>query len=242
MSISCIARVGTTGGGTGPSTGGFTDSFKLSVIFSETNAAQTDTQTMSARLSQSDTNAAQTEALKFTFPSNDFKDTSALQTDARSFLVKIWLSGSAGTGTTSPANADGPNNGTVATLQTAVGGASTVTLTSSLGANIPTLPITTAVYKGWFKNVAALATSTAKVTLHSSTGLFTDLIIFTNSAATTIDYTTTPLSVDLIAAGINTLAKLQSIQVLHFTQDVATGVSPTVLTVDAGEIDLNVTF
>ena len=239
MGTHTITKIG--GSTTGSSgTAGFTDSFKIGITAAESNAGQTDAQTMAMRLAQSDTNATQLETLKLDFPAPDFGDNSGTPTDVRSFLLKFWLTGSAGTGVTNPSNADGSNNGTVATLVTATAGTNPIIMTSAMGANIPTMTVSTAVYRGYFKSVNVLVTSTGTVTIHSTTALFADLVIFSNAAANaTVDYTVTPLSVDLIAAGINTIAKLQSVQLIHKTNDAVAGVTAHTLTVDAGSIELN---
>ena len=79
--------------------------------------------------------------------------------------------------------------------------------------------------------------------MHSTTGAFADLTMFSNAAlSTTVDHSTGDFTYDLIAAGVNTLAKLQSCQLLTSTADAAAGVTPAVLTFDAAEIELTGTF
>ena len=56
------------------------------------------------------------------------------------------------------------------------------------------------------------------------------------------EYLTGDFTYDLYAAGVNTLAKLQSCQMLHRVSDAVAGVTPHVLTVDAGAIDITGAF
>lgn len=223
---------------------GFSDSFKISLLLADVSAAPNDIASFLLRVAQNDTNALQTEILKLTFPSPSFGDSNIAPSETKNFLLRFWLTGSAGTGTTNPSNANGSNNGILATLTTVAAGTNPIVMTSVLGANIPSgLTISTAVYRGWFKSVNNLATSTGSITMRSTSALFADIIMFSNVALnTTIDNTVTPFSFNLITAGINTLAKLQSCQVLHKTNDAAAGVTPHILTVDAGTIELNSVF
>jgi hypothetical protein len=172
-----------------------------------------------------------------------YADSNVVPADTRSFVVRYWLSGSAGAGTAAPANADGQNNGTLATVQTAAAGSATETLTSACGSNIGTVTFTGAVYRGWYRLQTPLATSTAQVILRSTSALFADKVVET-LAATGGDTNrlTVPFVYDLITNDIDTLAKLQSVQVLHQTTDAAAGVSPATVTVDAGAIELTGVF
>lgn len=181
-----------------------------------------------------------TEAVTLSFPSPDFGDTMNTPTDARTALLKVWLANSAGTGVTSPANANGQNDGALATLQTAPAGPTTITMTSDIGVNVGAgLTFTSVLYRGWFEAKTTLITSTCKIVAHSSTAAFADITMFTQS---TLNGDTNHLSgdftFDLFAAGVNTLAKLQSLQIVHSTTDAAAGVTPAVLTVDSGSADI----
>lgn len=222
---------------------GFSDSFKIGIKSNDSNVAPTDNATFKLSLSQSDTNASQTETVKLALPSPDFGDSNIAPSETRTISMKVWLSGSAGTGVTSPTNADGANNGIVATLQTAPTGTNPLIMTSALGANVPNVTVTSVIFRGWFKSVNTLITSTTTLTLRSSTALFADIIIFSNAAAnTTIDNLSGTFTYNLITGGINTLAKIQSVQLICKTQDAAAGVSPAVLTVDAGAIEITGAF
>lgn len=230
-----------TGGGGGPNTTilGFTDSFFLNIVAEDTVPAQTDDATFQLAFLQADTIAAQTEAVTLNISGPGFSDTNAGQTDAVSFVVRVWLSASAGTGVTNPSNANLENDGTNAVVQTALANPATETMTSSLGVNVPSGSITSAVYRGWFRSVNNLVTSRGSVIAHSSTALFTDITMFNNIAlTTTIDHLDGSFNYDLFAAGVNTTAKLQSLEIYHQTQDAAAGVTPHVLTVDAGCLDV----
>jgi hypothetical protein len=235
-------KIRSGGGGTsGPA--GFSDSFSLQINASDISSVPTDDSTFVINLSLSDDVAEQSETVTLAFPSPDFADTSDLPTDGNVFTVRVWLASSSGTGTTNPTNADGMNDAAVATLQTVALGTNPITLTSTIGANVPAVTVTAVTYRGWFKSVNTLATSTGTLIMHSTTGLFTDITMFTNSATnTTINHLGGTFSFDLFAAGVNTLAKLQSCQMLHRVSDTVAGISPHVLTVDAGAIDITGAF
>lgn len=230
---------GSGGGGPNP-----TDAFTLGVKVVESNAAPSDASTFALSLAQSDSNAAPTDTLKLNVVG--LGDTNAAPTDTKTAMVRVWLSATtmnSTNGVTSPANADGGNNATVSTYQSAAAGDANPRTTSTLGANIGTVSFTAAVYRGWFKSVNTLGTSTTTIKVHSSSALFSDITMFTNSAVgSTVDHLTGDFTFDLVAAGVNTLAKLQSMQILHATQDAAAGVTPAVLTVDAGAVDISGVF
>jgi hypothetical protein len=227
-----------SGGGGGPNP---TDSFSLKIVAADSSAAPTDAAAFTLQLTEPESNAAPADTVTV---KPTWADTTAAPTDAQSFVLRIWLSGSTNTSqVTNPANADGQNNATVATLQTAPAGATSSTMTSTLGANVGTVAFTSAVYRGWFKSVTTLPTSTVTIVLHSTSALFTDVTAYTFSATNgTDDHLSGNFTFDVIAAGINTLAKLQSVQVLHHTTDAAAGVTPAVLTVDAGALDVSGVF
>lgn len=219
---------------------GFTDSFKLNIQVADSVAAQSDAATFALALAEAESIAAQTEAVSLGISGAGLNDSNASPTDARSALLRVWLSGSAGSGVTNPANANGQNDGAVATLQTALAGASTITMTSNIGSNIGTIAFTAVLYRGWFEAKTTLLTSTVKIVAHSSTGAFADITMFTQSATNgDTNHLAGDFTFDLFAAGVNTLAKLQSLRILHSTTDAVAGVTPAVLTVDAGAADIS---
>lgn len=207
---------------------------RLGIGIADTVPIANDVATFAMQLALSDTVPAVNDAvtLRFTLP-----DTVGLPSDARTSLGRAWLSGSAGSGVTNPGNADGPNNGTNAVISTAALGSTTETLTSNVGAGLPTnlvLPAT-AIYRGWFAYTETLATSSGQLLLRSTGGLFADKTMLaitanTNHAGGTFTY-------DLIANGVNTVALLRSCTVLHSTTDAVAGVTPAVMNVDAGCIE-----
>jgi hypothetical protein len=222
---------------------GFSDTFNIGIKLNDSNVVPSDSGTFTINLAQSDTNSTQSETVKLEFPAPDFGDTSTAPTESRNFKVIVWMSASSGTGTTNPTNADGSNNGTIATLQTAALGTNPITLTSSLGSNVPTVLVTAILYRGWFKSVNTLVTSTGTLIMHSTTAAFSDIVMFTNSGlGATVDHLTGTFTFDLFAAGVNTLAKLQSCQMLHRVTDAVAGVTPHVLTVDAGSVEVTGAF
>lgn len=230
-------KTGNSGGGGGGT--GFTDSFSIGIKAADSNAAPTDNKSFQIALTQSDTNATQTETVKLGFPAGVFGDSSAAPTDGNSFALKVWLSGSAGSGVTNPSNANGQNDGAIATLQTVALGTNPIIMTSALGANVPTCTITSLIYRGWFKSVSPVITGEGKITIKSTGALFSDIVMFTNSGlGVTVDHLTGTFTYDLYAAGVNTLAKAQSMTVEHRTTDLVAGVTPHVLTVDAGCVEI----
>lgn len=181
-----------------------------------------------------------TESTTLTFPAGNFDDPNTAPTDARSALLRVWLANSAGTDVSNPANANGANNGVNAVVQTAALASNPETLTSDIGVNVGAgLTFSALTYRGWFRARTTLVTSTAAVIAHSSTAAFADITMFTQS---TLNGDTNHLggtfTFDLLAAGVDTLAKLQSLQIFHRTTDAVAGVTPAILDVDAGAADI----
>jgi len=219
--------------------GGLTDAFKLNIVAADSNATPTDNASFLLKLLEADSNNAPTDAASLKFPAGDFGDSNPAPTDARTVTLRVWLSNSAGTGVTNPANANGANDGTFAVLQTTIGGSATITMTSDIGSNIGTITFSTVLYRGWFNLTTTLLTSTVSIIAHSSSALFTDITMFTFSGLNgNVNHNTGDFTFDLFAAGVNTLAKLQSLQILHRTNDAVAGVTPAVLNVDAGATDI----
>jgi hypothetical protein len=209
---------------------------RLGLGLVDSNVTPSDAYALAVAFAATDANAAPTDTASLNL--KGYGDTNPAPTDTRSAVAQFFLSAGAGTShVTSPANSNSKNDGTSSTQQTAAAGATTETLTSSCGVGIQAATaFATAIYRGWFVATLALATSTVKITLHSTSALFTDKVALTTTA--TLNSSTGTFTYDLIANGIDTLAKLQSVQVLHSTTDAAAGVSPAVLTVDAGCIEL----
>lgn len=224
-----------------------TDALQLNIKgLNESNPAPSETLKL-AIAGFTDSNVVPTETAKLGISGAGLSDSNVAPTETNSALIRVWLSATtmnSTNGVTSPANADGANNGAVATYQSAVAGDANPRTTSALGANVPTIAsFTTAVYRGWFKSVNTLATSTTTIVVRSSTSLFADITMFSNAAtSTTVDHLAGTFTFDLVAAGVDTLAKLQSMQILHRTLDAAAGVTPAVLTVDAGSVDIQGAF
>jgi hypothetical protein len=219
--------------------GGFSDFFSIAIDAQDSNATPTDNYSIAGDYRLDDINAGQTETVSIKIPQPAFSDSIQTPTESTTFKLNVWLSNS--TGGTNPANADGSNNGTVATLRTASAGAATITMTSVLGANLPDSNITSAIYRGWFNSVNSLQTSSGRIILRSSSSLFSEITIFLNTNNnTTVNRLDGSFTYDLFANGINTLAKLQSVQVLHRVTDSVAGVTQHVLTVDAGSLELTI--
>lgn len=216
-----------------------TDTYVINLLQDDPNAIPTDVDSYVINLTQDETNDAQSETVELAFPSPDFGDSSDVPTDVNVITMRVWLSGSSGTGSTNPANANSSNDAAVATLTTVVLGTNPITLTSALGANVPNVNVTSAVYRGWFKSVNVVVTSSGVLKMHSTTAAFADITMFTNAAlATTVDHLSGDFTFDLVAAGVDTLAKIQSCQMLHIVSDAVAGVTPHILTVDSGCIEV----
>lgn len=236
--------VRTVGGGSAAPTGpaGFTDSFSLRVSAADTNAALADTAAYAMTAAYSDSNAAAADAATLKFPSPDFADTSAAPSDTDTTTLRAWLSAStvvSTNGVTNIANMNGANNATVTTYTSQAAGDANPRTTSTLGANVPTVTVTSAVVRVWFKSVNTLATSTTQLVISSTGGLFADKVMFSNTtASSTVDHLVGDFTYDLIANGVNTLAKIQSVVFKASTQDAVAGVTPAVLTIDAATIEI----
>lgn len=210
----------------------FTESFSLKIRAAETNATPTDAAAFQINAQYQDSNAVQAEAVSLILP--DYADANATPTDANLITLRVWLSGSAGPGVTNPGNADGQANGTNAVIQTAPLNPNTEAMTSQVGANLPAgVNVTSAIYRGWFSATVPLVTSTVSIIADYSGGSVTML-----STTASVSHAGGTFTFDLVAAGINTIAELQSMTVRHVTNDLAAGVSPATLNVDAGAIEL----
>jgi hypothetical protein len=209
----------------------------LAIRIGDTNPTLSDAVTFAISLALSDTNSGPTDAHRLAI--SGFGDANTVPTEGRSSLAKLWGTGSAGTGVTNPTNANGPNDGTSATVSTAVAGAATETLTSNCGNAVANGSIfTSVVFRGWYRLQTVLSTSTAKVVLHSSSAAFTDLTIETLAVVNgDNNHLTTPFSAD-VSATIDTLAKLQSAQIQYSTTDAVAGTQPAIITADASSLEL----
>lgn len=218
----------------------------IDILTTDSNATPTDSGTFHITDTQADTNATPMETATLKFPSPpDFQDSNATPTEARTMKLRVWLSGCTGTSgnVTNPGNANGQNDGSFANLKTTVGGASTATLTGQLGSNIGTITFTAALLRCWFDGTTTLVTSTINIIAHSSSALFTDVTVFTQSTLNgTVNHDTGDFTFDLIAAGINTLAKLQSLVIVCNSIDAVAGVTPATLNVDAISAEITATI
>lgn len=225
------------GGEVTPGTSGIVEDFSLKIIAPDTNVAPSDDGTFQITILQADTNATPDEGVSLSFPDPDFPDTNVAPSDARTALLRVWLANSAGAGVTNPTNANGVNDGARAAIATAVAGSTTETLTSDIGVSIGAgLTFSSAIYRGWFNCTRPLPTSTVVIIAHSTSALFSDITLFSGTG--TENHDSGDFTVDLVALGIDTLAKLQSLQILHRTTDAAAGVSPATINVDAGAVDI----
>lgn len=227
--------VGGAGGGVVEA---FSDSISLQINVLDGNDAPADLATFLLNANYSDSNAAQTETLRLDI--QGLGDENVAPTDASSFTLRVWLSASAGTDVSNAANANGPNDAANAVVSTAALASNPEVMTSALGSNLPSgVALTDVIYRGWFRAQTTLITSTAAVIARSTSGLFADVTMFTQSSlGGDTNHLGGTFTFDLIAAGIDTLAKLQSLQILHRCNDAVAGVTPAVLTVDAGCLEI----
>lgn len=234
--LTLVKKIVQSGGGGGGNPWTDTPSFKFN--FADAVAAPTDAVSEQVTLNNPDTIAAPTETVTLKFPSPpDFTDGVAAPTEVRTFNMRIWLNGTvaqSANGVTNPGNADGQNDGAVCTIQSTIGGVVNPSIKSFLGNHVPSgVSIASAKYRGWFKSVNTLITSNGRIDdISNATNLF-----FNSALNTTIDHSSGDFLFDLIAAGYN-LALLKTMVIVHQTNDVAAGVTPHVLTVDAGCIEL----
>lgn len=237
-----MTPVAYVGGATGVVEGGGpnpTDAFSIGVKAAESNVAVADAGVFALTFIQADSNATPTDPT--TLRIGTYADTTGTPTDAHSSVASLWGTGSAGAGVATPANADGVNNATTAVVSTAPAGSATETLTSNCGnAAAAGTFYASIVFKGWYKLNTVLSTSTAKVVIHSSTAAFTDIVIESIAAVnTTNDHLTTPFTSPELIGTIDTLAKLQTAQIVYSTTDAIAGTSPAIVTVDAGSLQLS---
>ena len=168
-----------------------------------------------------------------------FTDDNTTPSENRSALLRVWLANSAGTDVANPSNANGSNNATNAVVSTAALASNPEVMTSDVGSSIGSISYTSAIYRGWFRARTTLITSTAEVIAQSSTAAFADIVMFTQSSlGGDTNHLSGTFIFDLIAAGVDTLSKLQSLQILHRCTDAVAGVSPAILDVDAGAVDI----
>lgn len=222
------------GGGTA-----FTDTFSLEFNLEDSATSATEAASFEVALATEDNALAATETVTLGISGAGNNDSANAATESQIVSLKVWLSDSSGTGVSNPNNANSEPNGAVATLQTVAAGTNPIIMTSVLGANVPSFTVTAALYRGWFRSANILSSSSTTIVLESITAEFSDITMFSNTGiGTTIDYLDGSFTFDLTAAGVNTLAKLQSCRVIHRTQDAASGITPASLTVDASAIEI----
>ena len=239
-----------SGGGGGP---GISDAIAIAIIAPEiANALPTDLAAFALAVLSSDTNLAQTEATKLSFPAPDFGDASPAPTDARTIVVRFWATGcttndaSAGQ-TIAPANANGQNDGVFAPLKTGTGTADTTNpATVTTGSfNVPSgLTITHASVVVWFKiaSIGVALLDSFSITASASSGY--SATVWQGPALATIgypgaDYSIVPLVFNVSAL---TLAQLQSL-VLTASYNSGVVLTPqTTLNIDAWSVDITATL
>ena len=245
-------RIRSTGGQAGdttiiienPGDAGFTDDWAIAIQADDINANPTDDATFEIEYEVADSNAGQEEAVELKFPVGVWGENNPAPTESQSLRVDVWLANSAGSGTASPGNADGQNDGGSATVQTAALGANTETLLSDIGTSTGAWNFTSCLYRGWFSMSTVLATSNCNLIATSSTAAFADIVMLTHAPALggSINHLGGDFTFDLFAAGVDTIAKLNSLQIIHRTADVAAGVTPASISVDAGRVELEGVF
>lgn len=209
----------------------------LRITFSDTNASPADASTFVLNFLTSDTIGLPADAIKLSF---SFADAVALPVDGRDSLAYFWLSGSAGSGVTNPANANGSNDAVRAVISTAALGSATETMLSNCGNAVPSgVPFTNCLFRAYFNCSVPLATSTVRIIALSSSALFATTTIFSTTAAVNHDGGTFTYDLFNLTPQVDSIAKVQSLQFQFQTQDAVAGVTPAVLNVDAARIEVN---
>lgn len=238
------------GGGGGP---GISDAIAIAIIAPEiANAIPTDLAAFAVAFLAGDTNAAQTEAAKLSFPSPDFGDASAVPTDARVIVIRTWATGcttnDASSGNTiTPANANGQNDGVFAALKTGTGAADTtnpVTLTTGF-LNVPSgLTITHASVVVFFKiaSIGVALLDSFSITATASSGY--SATVWQGPALATVGYPGVDNSVVPLVFNVSalTLAQLQSLVLVASYNSGVVLTPQTTLNIDAWAVDLTVTL
>jgi len=230
------------GGGGGISGTAFSDGYEVKLIVADSNNPPLDNVTLDIDYDIDDQINNQTETVELAFPSGVYGDTSAPPLDTRGFLISVWLSGSTSSvgQVDNPSNANGQDDSSSALLSTNALGSNTEQLDSDIGSNIGSISFTTATYRGWFVSTTPLVTGTATLIAHSSDNSFSDIVMYTVSELNGGDnYSDGSFTFDLFASGVDTLSKIQSLQIYHRTVDAVAGVTPATLNVDAGSLELN---
>ena len=155
-----------------PNTTGLTDSFNIGIKANDSNIVPGDNVTFALSLTQSDTNAGQTETVQLAFPSPDFQDSNISPTETRLFVVRSWASGCVAntTNLTTASNANNSNDGITCNVKTnnAIGDLSNpVTLTTG-SMNFPGGNVTSSLIRIWFQIPADLVGDTVTITATSS--------------------------------------------------------------------------
>ena len=239
-----------SGGGGGP---GISDAIAIAIIAPEIpNALPTDLAAFALAVLSSDTNLAQTEATKLSFPAPDFGDASPVPTESRLIVVRYWATGcttnDASTGQTiAPANANGQNDGVFAALKTGTGTPDTTNpatvVTGSF--NVASgLTITHASVLVWFKmaSIGVALLDSFSIVATASSGF--NATVWQGPALATVgwpgvDYSTVPLVFNVSSL---TLAQLQSL-VLTASYNSGVVLTPqTTLNIDAWSVDLTATL
>jgi hypothetical protein len=222
---------------------GFVDEYLVNIKAEDTTQAPSDNAEYEVALEQNDSVDTQAETIALKFPSGVYGEQLSLPTEALAFTIKVWLANSAGTEVTNPSNANGENDGSSAVVQTNAFSSNTERMTSDIGTSVGTLSFTTALYRGYFSATTPIGTSTASLIAHSTDASFSDITMFSlSTGGGSVNNLDGSFTYDLFAAGLDTLAKLQSLQIYHTCTDVAAGITPAVLTVDAGALELTISL
>lgn len=210
----------------------------LTVQQDETNAVPTHT-VGDLDMTQADepiTLATHADIAAIAFPDNP----NTTPTETKDSTLTVWLSGCTGTtNVTNPANADGVNNGTVSSQQSAIAGSATSTLTAaSVGTTkLPTGTVfTAAICRPYFQTTSGLVTTTWNITATWTGG--SAVVASAGQGTIQQNHLTGDLTFDLFAAGMNTVAKAQSMVITVTATDAAAGVTPVVMTVDAVAVEI----
>lgn len=170
--------------------------FFAELNLSESVPAQQEVVRFDIELSLTDTQAGQQESAQFGF--DGFVESNAGQAEARASELVRWVTTTANSGTatpTSPANATGQNNGTVATCKAGGLAAGTSVLTCTIAAPFPEIPSgQTRTLRAYYAFNAGTADSMTAVVSYRQAGQGTNTTI---NLPATGNFLTTPATATL---------------------------------------------
>lgn len=188
--------IGVGGGDVPAGAAVLTDAVSFELLFPDSVAGQTDVATFAIEASYSDSNAVQTDTA--TFGIEGYADTVAGQTEARQSVLDRWVTTTATSGTTAPTNptnAQGQNNGTVATCKAGGLANGTSILTCTIAPPMPEITSgSTRTLFAYYAFNAGVSDSCAAVVSYRQVGQGSNTTV---NLPSTGNFLTTPTSISL---------------------------------------------